>query len=101
MKIIVEYMNHINDLNMEVAPNWLVDSGHFFNSVDKTWVGSINSLANRNYFVPDTISILTKEQLITRCIKEEVFVTNLTDGNNMDKELVADHIANWVETINQ
>jgi ribosomal protein S12 methylthiotransferase accessory factor YcaO len=99
MKIIVEYMNHLNESGIPITPQWLVESGHFFNEKDKTWIGAIDHIDNRSYFVPDNIVALTKQQLVDRCLSLDVFVTDLNTGQSLDKLEVETYISTWYDAV--
>ena len=63
---IVEYKKYKTREGQIVNPEWLTYSGFFYNSADKTYIGVIDDEDDREYYVPDTVSVLTKLELITR-----------------------------------
>lgn len=66
---VIEYKLHvINPQKHMQAPHWVIDGGHWHNSVDKTMVGWVPAEADREYYVPDTVTTLTKAELNTRML---------------------------------
>jgi hypothetical protein len=65
MKKAIEYMKHKTDSGV-VDPEW-VDSGGFFpNATNKTFVGIVKSLNDRDYFIPDSIVYLDNKFAVQR-----------------------------------
>ena len=61
---VVEYKLHIvGPKGQRRAPDWIREGGHF-PSADYTMVGWI--VDNAEYYIPDTVETLSKEQLVTR-----------------------------------
>jgi hypothetical protein len=63
---IVEYKLHKVGKNALRAPEWVDDGGYWQNPADNTMVGWVPAEADREYYVPDTVSELTRDQFITR-----------------------------------
>lgn len=64
---IVEYKLHlINGVSRD--PEWIVKGKYFYNSEDKTFIGFVLDSVDRDYYIPDTVVELTREDLIQRCI---------------------------------
>lgn len=62
---VIEYMMHrINGSDRRAVPDFVGDRGHQQSPIDGTFIGWIED--DRDYYVPDSISILTKEQFVTR-----------------------------------
>jgi hypothetical protein len=62
---VVEYMLHrINGGSRAEIPGWVGDRGHFMNTLDNTYIGWVDDV--RDYYVPDSVVILTKQNLIDR-----------------------------------
>ncbi len=83
---IAEYMLHRNEQGHKIVPPFIVDGGHWWNPADFTMVGWIEDV--RDYYVPDTLLILTKEQFTTRMLamhSTSPFVNN-DGGLNMNPE---------------
>tara|TARA_R110001599_G_scaffold158810_1_gene345640 strand:+ start:1786 stop:2118 length:333 start_codon:yes stop_codon:yes gene_type:complete len=80
---VVEYKLHvINNQGHMATPPWIQDGGNWYNAADKTMVGWILAEADREYWVPDNITTLTKEELNTRMLA--IHATNPFDkGDEM------------------
>jgi len=63
---LVEYkMERKND--GVTRPSFILSGSWDYNSSDHTYVGWVCSESNRNYYVPDTITTLTKSSYVERC----------------------------------
>ena len=66
---VVEYKLHvINNQGHMATPPWIQDGGQWHNPADNTMVGWIPAEADREYWVPDNITTLTKAELNTRML---------------------------------
>ena len=66
---VIEYKLHaINSQKHMQAPSWVTDGGNWSNPADKTLVGWVPAEADRAYYVPDTVTTLTKAELNTRLL---------------------------------
>ena len=66
---VIEYKLHaINSQKHMQAPHWVIDGGNWYNPADKTLVGWTPAEADRDYYVPDTVTTLTKAELNTRLL---------------------------------
>lgn len=76
---IVEYKNHKIDGQI-VMPEFVEFGGFFFDPKTKTYIGVIDEDEECEYYVPNTLKMLTKEQLIDR-------QTAINDGsvNDVDR----------------
>ena len=62
---VVEYKMHIvGHKGQRQQPMWIREPGHFTNPADNTMVGWV--VDNAEYYVPDTVTTLTKADLVTR-----------------------------------
>ena len=62
---VIEYKLHIaGHRGGATQPLWVREPGHYHNPDDKTMVGWV--VDNADYYVPDTITTLTKEDLVQR-----------------------------------
>ena len=62
---VAEYMFQLQG-GKKVIPDFIEDRGHWYNPADHTFVGWIRD--NRDFYVPDTIVYLTREDLVQRCL---------------------------------
>jgi hypothetical protein len=62
---IVEYKKH--KINGQIdTPEFIEFGGFFFNPTNNTYIGVISEDDDREYYVPDSLNVLTKEELIDR-----------------------------------
>lgn len=98
---VAEYMFVIDDMGRKQVPGYIRDRGYWHNPSDNTYIGWIKE--NRDYWVPDTIVFLTKEQFLQRQLaihsafpmkKGEIFNNTQTD---MTVEEVTDLANTWYD----
>ena len=66
---VIEYKLHAVDPGQALqTPHWVIDGGNWYNPADRTLVGWTPAEADRAYYVPDTITTLTKAELNTRLL---------------------------------
>lgn len=65
---VVEYKHHINHMGKIEVPGWVADRGYWHNSADNTYLGWVKPASEREYYVPDGITELTKEECVTRVL---------------------------------
>lgn len=64
---VVEYKMHvINNKGGATAPLWVDDGGYHTSPIDKTKIGWVLPEADREYYVPDTVTELSKSDFVTR-----------------------------------
>lgn len=62
---VIEYMMHrIDGGNRRAVPEFVGDRGHWQSPIDQSFIGWVDD--SRDYYVPDSIITLTKEQFVTR-----------------------------------
>jgi len=101
---VIEYMLH-KDGHKRQVPDFVGDRGHWMSPIDNSFIGWIDDV--RDYYVPDTIVTLTKEQFVTRqlAIHAQVPMTRLADGApsimgdrvEMTNEEVTTQAQNWYD----
>ena len=62
---VVEYKMHKQG-RTRIVPDFVEDGGHWYNSADHTFIGWVPE--NPDYYVPDTVITLTKEQFVQRAV---------------------------------
>ena len=62
----IEYKLHRNDQGRLTTPSWMSDGGYFQNPADKSIVGFVPVEGERDWFVPDTVSMLTEQEFVNR-----------------------------------
>ena len=63
--MILEYML-IRETGAKRAPSWVEDGGYFMDPDAKTMIGWSPDLANRDYYVPDSVIELNRAGLVAR-----------------------------------
>ena len=104
---VVEYKHTISHMGKIEVPGYIVDRGYWGNPADKTYLGWVLPEADREYYVPDTLTELTKAECVTRALEihaaspyaiqsdadPEAEATNMTDAE------VTTMIEEWYDTI--
>ncbi len=63
--MILEYML-IREMGAKRIPSWVEEGGYFVNPDNNTMVGWSPDLADRDYYIPDSVTGLTRAELKTR-----------------------------------
>ena len=63
----IEYKLHRNDRGNLTTPSWMSDGG-YYQAADKSMVGFVPVEGEREWFVPDSVSMLTEQEFVTRCL---------------------------------
>jgi hypothetical protein len=61
---VVEYMFNIDDKGKRFIPGFIDNRGHWYDPTTETYVGWIKD--SRDFYVPDSITVLSKEDLVQR-----------------------------------
>jgi len=62
---VIEYMLHrVNGGTKREVPSFVGDRGHWISPIDGSYIGWVDD--SRDYYVPDSIVYLTREQFIAR-----------------------------------
>jgi len=64
--MIVEYKLNKSENGNMIVPPWVQDCGYFFDPIKKTYIGFVASENNREFYVPDTVTYLTVDEVKTR-----------------------------------
>ena len=92
---VVEYKMHVVGHRGErQQPMWIREGGNFSNPSDNTMIGWI--VDNAEYYIPDTLTTITKAELVTRqlaihAIDPELIYT----GSETDIVLQEEDTENW------
>ena len=84
--MILEYKMHMTAGGMR-TPEWVEDGGYFHDSANKTFVGWSPDEADREYYIPDTVTTLTATELDTKVLALHAanpFQTIPDDGEQRD-----------------
>lgn len=97
---IVEYKKHLIN-GCLVDPEFIIHGGEFNDFATNTWIGKILNESERKYYVPDTLTELTRDELIQRVLS--LNITKLSDVNNPHSEFIAleeseviELVDNWI-----
>ena len=100
--MILEYKRHMTAGGMK-NPEWIEDGGYFYKSSDHTAIGWSPDEADREYYIPDTVTTLTASELNTKVLAlhaDNPFTQpgdNPEDGDtNMTNDEVSAMVTAWV-----
>lgn len=67
--MIVEYMlEQVGRGDAKRAPSFIRDGGHWFNQADYTYLGWIPNLAEREFYIPDSLTVMDRANAISRAL---------------------------------
>ena len=99
--MILEYKMHMTAGGMK-APEWIEDGGYYGKS-DHTVIGWSPDEADREYYIPDTVTTLTATELETRVLalhSANAFTKPGAEPGDDDEEMTTDEVkaqvAAWV-----
>ena len=98
--MIIEYKMHMTAGGMR-TPEWVEDGGYFHDAVTNTMVGWSPDEADREYYVPDTVTTMTEAELNTKVLamhSANKFQKTADDGttSNMTNAEVTKMVSDWV-----
>ena len=97
---IVEYkMNIDQNTGKLIVPIWIIDRGHWPNQANHTYVGWVKPESEREYYVPDSVTELSKSDLVTRVLGMHA-VNPLTDPDteeNVSDSAVTTMVESWYD----
>lgn len=99
--MILEYML-IREAGVKLAPSWVEDGGYFQNPDDFTMVGWTPDEGSRDYYVPDTVVVLTREGVVARqqAIHAKYPMVD-ADGNQLTDAQVVAMVNAWCDAFEQ
>lgn len=86
--VLVEYKLHKVGINAKQAPHFIVDGGYYMSPLDNTMVGLVEDEADRDYYIPDSIVTLSKEEFIARQLAIHASVPMVSMGEDGATETV-------------
>ncbi len=99
--MILEYML-IREAGAKRAPSWVEDGGYFLNPDDNTMVGWSPDLADRDYYVPDSVTELTRAELKTRVLDIDSRYPFLdVDGNELTDSEINSSVDSWCDAFGE
>ena len=98
--MIIEYKMHMTAGGMR-TPEWVEDGGYFPDAATNTMVGWSPDEADREYYVPDTVTTMTEAELNTKVLamhSANKFQKTADDGtmSNMTNAEVTKMVSDWV-----
>jgi len=84
--MIIEYKMHMTAGGMR-TPEWIEDGGYFSDAATNTMVGWSPEEADREYYVPDTVTTMTLAELKTKLLamhSANPFKKSAEDGTMSD-----------------
>ena len=100
--MILEYKLHMTAGGMR-TPEWVEDGGYFGDSANKTYVGWSPDEADREYYIPDTVTTLTATELETKILAlhadnpfQNPGETPEDDPTDMTTDEVKKMVSDWV-----
>ena len=95
--MILEYKLHMTAGGMR-TPEWIEDGGYWGKS-DHTMIGWSPDEADREYYIPDTVTELTATELETRVLamhSDNAFTKPNSDPSKEEEELTTDEVKKMV-----
>lgn len=101
---VIEYMLHrVNGGTRKEIPGFVGDRGHWMSPLDGSFIGWVDDV--RDYYVPDTVESLTKEQFISRQLAihsqhpftEEPELISETPPTTLTEQQVTDQMGAWYD----
>tara|TARA_B000000565_G_C23711961_1_gene349975 strand:+ start:660 stop:968 length:309 start_codon:yes stop_codon:yes gene_type:complete len=98
--MIIEYKMHMTAGGMR-TPEWVEDGGYFSDAATNTLVGWSPDEADREYYIPDTVTELTATELETKVLALHTankFQKSNEDGttSDMTNAEVKTMVSDWV-----
>ena len=93
---VVEYKMHIvGNKGQRTTPNWVREGGQLGNPADHSFVGWV--VENAEYYVPDTLTTLTKAALVTRQLGIHAVTPERIYTGDIAEDVIAqqEDAANW------
>ena len=95
--MILEYKVHMTAGGMR-TPEWIEDGGYWGKS-DHTMIGWSPDEADREYYIPDTVTELTATELETRVLaihSDNAFTKPAENPEDEDEEMTTDEVKKMV-----
>lgn len=101
--VLVEYKLHKVGKNAKKAPDFIMNGGYWLSPIDGTMVGLVEAEVDRDYYIPDSIVTLSKEEFLARqAAIHAVFPMVSMDGDMNETTLtdaqVAEQAGSWYDS---
>lgn len=105
--MIVEYMlEQVGRGDAKRAPSFIRDGGHWFNQEDYTYLGWVPNLAEREFYVPDSLTVMDRANTISRALTMHTANPFMNGGADPDEEMtemtdaeVTTMVGDWYDNI--
>ncbi len=104
----IEYKKHLISGELR-DPEFITNGGHWHDSVNHTFIAVVPDEVK--YYLPDTLSYLTKEQLISRALlihQHTPFIlyngipgSGGVPSGKMNEDQVREMVATWTDSLNE
>jgi len=97
---VIEYKLHKIGKNAKAIPDWVEDGGHWRNPSDSTMLGWVEAEADRDYYIPDTVTELDKSAVTTRILgihSANPFPVMGEDGTPTEDNMTTEQVTNMAE----
>jgi hypothetical protein len=97
----IEYKMHLNPEGRLMVPPWIEDPGYY--KSDNTYLGFTPIESEREYYLPDTVTIMSETDVVNRCLAIHA-VTPFQTGiepepsTTMTTEEVTQMVTNWYQS---
>lgn len=101
--MIIEY-KLIREAGVTTTPSWVFSGGQFQNPDDFTMIGTTPNDDKREFYLPDTVISLTRQQLVDRVLgihHKYPFYTHGKPSIIMTDEEVTEMVINWCEFVGE
>ena len=97
--MILEYkMHRVGRGRSMKAPDWIEDGGYFHDPDTKTFIGWSADEADREYYIPDTVTELTRDELVARVQAKGMNKIDPEDPTAAPVPMTDAEVADYVDT---
>lgn len=96
---IVEYKLNISETGVEYHPAY-IKAHEFFEVLSKTYAGYVLPESDRNYWVPDSLTVLSEDALVDRCINGQVSRIRAPGEAPLTNEQMEQLVREWYRSFN-
>ena len=97
---VIEYKLHKIGKNAKAIPDWVEDGGYWKNPSDSTMLGWAEAEADRDYYIPDTVTELDKAAVTARILgmhSTNPFPVMGEDGAPTEDNMTTEQVTNMAE----
>lgn len=90
---IVEYKLNIGSAGT-FHPPYIIEHA-FYDNVSKTYLGVVLDESDRDYWIPDTLVVLTEDEAVERCVSGNVNRVLSPGANGLTDEQLEQAVRDW------